>query len=126
MKKICIAILTAVLCLSVLPARAAGDPPPGLAGELTIVAKDAVSVTLHAEQTGGTPVTLMLEQYCYQNNIYAGMERVRFTGSTTVTFNIGPRTYHGQLLTPTDCKAEIWYYYSSSRGMYLAGVTTLP
>lgn len=120
--------LLAALALALLatPTLAASGPPPGLAGSLVIVSSDASSVTLHAEQTGGTPVTLTVEHYCYQGEVYGGFQRVRFVGSADMTFDIGPRSYHGQIVTPTDCWALLEFFYSSARVEILGEVVTLP
>jgi len=127
MKKIWIALLIAVLFLSVIPSQAAGDPPPGLAGTLSIVTKDANTVTLYAEQTGGTPVTLTIEHYCYAvSTDDVIVNKVRFIGSITSIFNISVRTYHGHVFTPTSCWAYLTYDFSSNRQIVLAEVTTLP
>ncbi len=120
--------LLAALLLVLLPSStlAASGPPPGLAGTLAIVASDSVSVTLHAEQTGGELVTLTVEHYCYADpTTFAGMEKVRFSGSADMTFNIGPRTYHGKDMIPTSCWAHLSFYFSSSRVVLLDYVTTL-
>ena len=120
------------LLLIASPVAAASSPPAGLAGTLTITAKDATTVTLHAEQTGGSLVTLTVEHYCYvgdvyaSDSIYAGFQKARFTGSADLTFNIGPRSYHGSLLTPTSCWALLEFPYSSSRVAILARADTLP
>jgi hypothetical protein len=119
-------LLAALLLLLPSQALAASGPPPGLAGTLAIVAQDATSVTLHAEQTGGSPVTLKVEHSCYEGAVYGGGEKVSFVGSADMTFNIAPRTYHGHLVTPTNCWATLNFYYSSSRVMVLAYQVTLP
>lgn len=126
-------LLAALVLALLIPSQvlAASGPPPGLAGTLAIVAQDVTSVTLHAEQTGGDPVTLTVEHYCYENanqpnEVYGGMEKVRFVGSVSATFHTGPRTYHGKLVTPTDCWAFLMFYYSSSRAVMLDFKVTLP
>ena len=107
MRRLVAAVLLAFLVVS--PVTAASAPPPGLVGTLAIVSATATSVTLHAEQTGGSLVTLTIEHYCYvgdvyaDDSVYAGFQRVRFSGSADAIFNTGPRTYHGRLLVPTEC-----------------------
>lgn len=120
MKKIVIALLIAILSI-------AANPPPGLAGTLNIVYKDASIVTLHAEQTGGTSVTLTIEHYCYDAaNDDVIVNKVRFGGATDASFNIGDRIFHGHLFTPDSCWAYLVYDFSSNRQIVLAEVTTLP
>lgn len=124
MKKIL--LIGLLMFLLSFPVRAASEPPAGLSGTLTTISKDANTVTLHAEQTSGTPVTLTIEHYCYQGNIYAGFERIRFQGTTDASFNIGMRTYHGQSLTPTDCWALLEYYFGGGNLLILDEQVTLP
>lgn len=110
---------------------AASGPPPGLAGTLVIVAQDASSVTLHAEQTGGDPVRLSLEQICYDTKPWTQSTmwettKVRFVGSIDVIFDISSGTYKSHQFTPVYCVANLFFYFSSSRAIALAGVVTLP
>ena len=122
--------LLATLVLGVvIPSQvlAVSGPPPGLTATLTITAKDAVSVTLHAEQTGGDPVTLSLEGYCYNADQTAyRVDTVRFVGSADATFSTEGGTFHGKPWIAVSCKAEVWFYFSSRQGLFLAGVVTFP
>jgi hypothetical protein len=125
--------LLAALLLLLIPSQvlAASGPPPGLAGTLTIVSQDATSVTLHAEQTGGDPVRLTLEQICYNADPWTQSTmwettKVRFVGSVDVTFDTSSGTYKSQQFTPVYCIAYLMFYFSSSRAIALAGVVTLP
>ncbi len=126
MKKLLFILVLLALCLSVRPAYAASEPPTGLAGTITVLANDANSITLLAAQTGGTPVTLFMEHSCYADDVYAGMEKVKFIGSETATFNIGPRVYRRQVLNPNRCWVYLTFYYSSSRQDVLVLMTTKP
>lgn len=125
MKRIVLSIVLLITLLGTSIVYAAGEPPAGLAGTLVITSQSATSVTLYAKQTGGTIVILKVYHYCYSNGIYAGVEKVRFQGSTFVTFNIGPRIYHGQYLVPTDCWALLEYDFSGTRAIILAQTITL-
>lgn len=121
--------LIAALLLAAIPSMTLGasEPPPGLAGTLTITAQDAVSVTLHAEQTGGEPVTLSLEHVCYNADDTAWrVDTVRFVGSVDATFSVEGGTFHGHPWLADNCNAQLWFYYSSRRGIFLAVVSTLP
>ena len=132
MKKILFVLLALVLLFSAVPAKAQNSVVlEDLAGTLVITAKDANTVTLHAEQTGGEPVTLTVEHGCYVGNVsagtFAGVEKVRFTGSADMTFNIGPRTYHGQYLVPDNCGASMSYYMTGNTSIFLVQqLITLP
>jgi hypothetical protein len=123
-------VRTLLLVLALLiPSQvlAASGPPPGLAGTLAIVAQDATSVTLHAEQTGGEPVTLSLEHTCYNADDTAWQNvTVKFSGAVDRIFNTGSFTFHGRTHSPADCHATLNFYYSSSRVVILAGVDTVP
>lgn len=132
MKKIALVCVVLLVLFSFTPVKALGEPPAGLAGTITIVAKGVNSVTLHAEQTGGTLVKLMLENTCYigsyydPDNVFVGTQTVTFVGSVTFTFNTGPRTVHGRVLVPTDCWADLGYYFSSNRAILLDFIFTKP
>lgn len=122
--------LAALVLALLIPSRAlaASGPPPGLAGSLAIVAQDASSVTLHAEQTGGDPVTLSLEHTCYNADDTAWRaETVRFVGSVDATFSTLGGRFHGNDWIADNCKAEVWIYWSSRSAMFVAGtVMTRP
>jgi len=122
--------LLAALLLVLLPSQAlaASGPPPGLSGTLMIVAQDASSVTLHAEQMGGEPVTLALEHTCYNADDTAWRaETVRFVGSVNATFSTLGGRFHGNDWIADNCKAEVWFYWSSRSAMFVAGtVVTRP
>lgn len=91
-------------------------------GTLTIVSQTATSVTLLATADGAK---LTLSHYCDAGDQYVGMESVSVQGSATVTFDIGPRKYHGALVTPTSCWANL--YYVVQRAYYgVAALYTLP
>lgn len=100
-------------------------------GTLAVVGSTATTVTLYAEQTGGDPVKLTIRHYCYvgdnyaSDSIFAGSDQASFTGSATVTFDIGPRKVKGKTLTPDNCFAYIMYQMPSQTALVLAGVDTL-
>lgn len=125
MKRLLIAAVAASLALLVAAPVSAVTVPEGLTGTITIVATTETTVTVHAEQTGGEPVRLVLEHFCYQGETYVGKEYVRFTGSTDATFSIGPRTFKGNAATPTECWVYLTHYMQSSTAVVLDGADTL-
>ncbi len=80
-----------------------------LQGNLSVVASTPTSVSLLVTQTAGDPVTLVVEHVCYAGTTYAGLVRLSVVSGDVVTVDVGPRKYHGKLLTPTWCQANLVY-----------------
>jgi len=100
--------------------------PPNLNGTLVIVASDAVTVTLHGEQTSGEPVTLLVEHFCY-DAVHDSVARqtASFVGAADMTFLIGPRTLKGKSFTPTSCWGLLEYQITGNTELIFAEVDTL-
>jgi len=103
----------------------AATPPTGLAGTMAVTARTATTATIHAEQTGGAPVTLRIEHNCRQGRVGSPITVVKFLGSTDATFNIGPSRIKGRDFIPEACWAWLTYQMPSQTQLVLAGVNTL-
>lgn len=115
-----------VLVLTVVSPVTAVEVDPNLTGTVTVTDRTATTVTVRAEQTGGEPVRLRLEHYCYQGDVYGGSEEVAFKGSITVTLSTASRRYKGATVTPNRCEAFLIRYLPSATLMILDIEPTFP
>jgi hypothetical protein len=120
------ALLAGLVVVLVLASAAWGVTPTNATGTLTFVGRTATSVTLEFTQTGGDPVKVYVDSYCYQGDVFAGSEKVAVSGHALVTFNTGPRKFRGKVLVPTECWSTAYVWLGSSAVQILAGVETLP